>query len=213
MNFREKTFGLLLLLVGLLLPACRGMSSSKPPVHPNPNMDNVAYIEAQEPSDFWADGRGMRPQVDGTVAVGSLHADPHYDHGRQGENDWATSLPPQLPLTHAFVDRGRERFEIYCTPCHGEAGLANGGIVPQRAALTENAWAIPSLHDPRPRDYAIGQLFDVISNGYNTMPAYAAQIPIEDRWAIATYVRALQVAHEMPLDELPSRIATAQGWR
>lgn len=206
----------LLVLAALLLavlPACRGMRSHKPPIHFNPNMDNVSRVEAQEPAAFFADGRGMRPQVEGTVARGELRADTHLYAGQDASGAWVDALPAALTLSHDFVDRGRARYGIYCTPCHGDAGLENGGVVPQRAALGGTAWAIPSLHGPRQRGYAIGQLFDVITNGFNTMPGYAAQIPVEDRWAIATYVRALQVSYEMPLAQLPSEIKAEQGWR
>ena len=207
-----RGFGLAVLLVALI-PACRGSVSSKPPVHLNPNMDNVTRIEAQEPSDFWEDGRGMRPPVEGTVAIGELRADTHLYEGKNANGTWATTLPAQLDLDLDLLARGQARYGIYCTPCHGEAGLENGGIVPRRAAAAGQAWAVPSLHGDRQRDYAIGELYDVIANGYNTMPAYAAQIPVQDRWAIASYVRALQVGHEMPLAELPNSIRSAQGWR
>lgn len=212
-NLRSlRALGLAVLVVALL-PACRGMRTGNTPIHLNPNMDNVTYVGPQEPAGFFQDGRGMRPQVDGTVAVGELRADAHLYEGKDARGNWATTLPDGLELSHELVDRGRDRFGIYCTPCHGEAGLENGGVVPQRAAALGTAWAIPSLHGERQRGYAVGQLYDIISNGFNTMPGYAAQVPVEDRWAIATYVRALQVSYEMPLAELPREIATEQGWR
>lgn len=196
-----------------LLTACRGTTSSKPPVHLNPNMDNVARVEAQEPSDFWQDGRGMRPPVEGTVAQGELRQRPWLDDGRRTTASWATALPAQVPLNDETLARGQDRYRIYCTPCHGEAGEENGGVVPQRAAAIGNAWTVASLHSERARGYAIGQIYDVIKNGYNTMPGYAAQIPTEDRWAIAAYVRALQVSHEMPLAQVPAEVRQTQGWR
>ena len=204
-------------LVVAALPACRGMVSRQTPVHLNPNMDNVTRIEAQEPSAFWDDGRGMRPQVEGTVAHGSVVNDPHMSEGRIGR-EWATTLPAELALapngqpTRELLLRGQERFEIYCAPCHGDAGLQNGGAVPIRAAQLGTAWEVPSLHGDRQRDYAIGELYHVISDGYATMPGYRAQVPTDDRWAIATYVRALQVAHEMPIETIPATIKQQQGW-
>jgi mono/diheme cytochrome c family protein len=204
------------------LAGCRGLRSSKPPVHLNPNMDNMTYLEGQEPSAFFTDGRAMRPQVDGTVAQGELRGDPHLNGGAvftgppntEGERtlEWATDLPSSVTLTHDLLDRGQDRFGIYCTPCHGEAGLENGGVVPQRAPNTGAAWNIPSLHGARQRDYPIGKVYDIITNGYNTMPGYRAQIPVEDRWAIAAYVRALQVQHESPREVLPAQIRQEQGW-
>lgn len=234
---RSVRVGMMLAALVALAPACRGMTSSKPPVHLNPNMDNVTYVGPQEPASFFADGRGMRPPVDGTVARGDLRDDTHRYTGVDPRSlrgdacqadadcggfhacvegtcrDYATALPAGLALDGTLLERGQERFGIYCTPCHGDAGLENGGVVPVRAANRGNAWLVPSLHGERPRSYALGQLFAVISNGFNTMPGYAAQIPVEDRWAIATYVRALQVGYEMPLAELPREIAAEQGWR
>ncbi len=207
-----RAFGFALMATAML-SACRGTTSPNPPVHLNPNMDNVTRIEAQEPSDFFQDGRGMRPQIEGTVAVGELRQDAWFDDGMMSETQWAEALPPQVPLTAELLERGQDRFEIYCTPCHGDAGLENGGVVPQRAAAIGNSWLVPSLHGDRQRGYTVGQLYDVISNGYNTMPSYRAQVRTEDRWAIAAYVRALQVSNEMPLSEVPREVRSAQGWR
>lgn len=204
-----------------MLVGCRGMTKKQAPIHPNPNMDNVTYIEPQEPSDFWDDGRGMRPQIDGTVARGSLDVDLHMHRGIDGDA-WATTLPEGLlervpvrddetPM-HALMERGQQRFDIYCAPCHGEAGLENGGVVPRRGATAESwSWSVPSLHGERQRAYPVGALYDVIANGYNTMPGYAAQIPVEDRWAIATYLRAMQVSHGSPANVIPSDIRPQAG--
>jgi mono/diheme cytochrome c family protein len=175
-------------------------------------MDNVTYLEAQEPSDLFADGRGMRPQVDGTVAQGELRDDWHLNGGANERGDWATELPEQLTLDHDLLGRGQDRYEIYCTPCHGNAGLENGGVVPVRAANSGSAWLVPSLHGERQRGYAVGRLYDIVTNGYNTMPGYRAQVPVEDRWAIATYVRALQIQHGSPENTIPSGVRQEQGW-
>lgn len=194
----------------LLATGCRGTKSTKPPVHLNPNMDNVTYLEAQEPSDFWADGRAMRPAVEGTVAQGELQTDTHLYAGVTNGR-WAATLPAQVPLSRDTLERGQERYDIYCTPCHGEAGLADGGIVPLRGASAEWAWVVPSLHGERQRGYAVGQLYSIIANGYNTMPGYAAQIPVEDRWAIAGYVRAMQLAYELEASDVPGNIRQENG--
>lgn len=212
---------LLVLALGMVTTGCRGFTSTETPVHLNPNMDNVTYVSAQEPSTFFEDGRGMRPQVEGTVAVGELREDDHLYRGVTN-GAWATTLPeaaldawgddPESAM-HAGLERGQERFEIYCTPCHGEVGLENGGIVPARGAVAGNwSWAVPSLHGERQRGYTVGQLYDLIGNGYNTMPGYAAQIPVEDRWAIATYVRALQISQGAPRGSVPTEVAREQGW-
>lgn len=209
-----RVAGLLALAsLAVALGGCRGTRSAKPPIHPNPNMDNVTRIEAQEPSDFWHDRRGMRPQVEGTVAQNELRDDDHLYRG-QIDGAWAATLPAEVPLNAETLERGQERYGIYCTPCHGNAGLANGGIVPTRGTTNPDwAWEVVSLHGDAPRGYAIGQLYDVIANGVRTMPGYAHQIPVEDRWAIATYVRALQVAYEVPLDYVPQTVRREQGWQ
>ena len=185
-------------------------------------MDNMTYLQGQEPSAFFEDGRAMRPQAEGTVAQGELRDDPHLNAGAvftgpadaagMATLEWATELPAGMDLDHELLNRGQARFGIYCTPCHGDAGLPNGGVVPRRAPRTGAAWNVTSLHDARPRQYAIGKLYDVVTNGYNTMPGYRAQIPVEDRWAIAAYVRALQIQHESSAGTIPTAIRQEQGW-
>jgi mono/diheme cytochrome c family protein len=201
-------------LVGALgvLAGCRGVPSGEPPIHLNPNMDNVTYVQGQEGAAHFADKRGMRPQVEGTIAWSPasddahLQEDPHKYAGKVG-GAWATELP--VPLTKDLLDRGHERYNIYCQPCHGLAGLENGGIVPTRIS----SWAVPSLHGDRQRSYAVGQLYDIVANGINTMPGYRSQIPVDDRWAIAAYVRALQLSHATTLAVVPADAAQQQGWR
>ncbi len=212
----RRALGLLgwLTLAALAAPACRGDVSHSPPVHLNPNMDNVTRIDPQEPSDFWADGRGMRPAIEGTVAQGELRVDAHLYEGRAPGGRWATDLPEGMALDGSLLERGQARFDIYCTPCHGEAGLENGGIVPRRGADAGDwTWAVSSLHGETPRGYPIGRLYDIVTNGIRTMPAYGSLVPVRDRWAIATYVRALQVSYEMPIAQIPNEIASQQGWR
>jgi mono/diheme cytochrome c family protein len=203
---------------------CRGFLFESPPIHPNPNMDNVTYVEAQEPSAFFVDGRGMRPQIAGTVAQGALDTDDHLRRG-QVNGVWAETLPEAvvehfgaragagISSMRATLERGQERFNIYCAPCHGEAGLENGGIVPRWGNDAPTwSWAVTSMHGATQRGYAVGQLYQLITHGIRTMPGYAAQIPVEDRWAVAAYVRALQVAHAAPLELIPSEVASQQGW-
>lgn len=206
----SATTAVALVVAALAMSGCRGTKSTQPPVHLNPNMDNVTYIQAQEPSDFWTDGRGMRPNVEGTVAQGELRTDTHLHEGVLA-GSWVQTMPAQVPLSRETLERGQERYNIYCTPCHGEAGLENGGIVPTRGEEAEWSWLVPSLHGDRQRGYAIGQLYSIIANGYNTMPGYAAQIPVEDRWAIAGYVRAMQVAYELEANDVPGSIRQENG--
>jgi mono/diheme cytochrome c family protein len=168
---------------------CQEEIKKKGPIHPNWNMDQTERIDPQEPApkDVFADGRGMRTPVEGTVAVGMLREDDHLWRGKVA-GEFAKAVPPSLELDAAFLARGQERYNIYCAPCHDKAGTGNGTVAGR--GITQP----PTFHSAYLKGFPVGQLFDVITNGVRTMPPYASQIPAEDRWAIATYVRALQVA-------------------
>ena len=176
-------------LVAVFALGCQETIKKESPIHPNWNMDQTSRIDAQEPApkDVFPDGRGMRLPVGGTVAVGQLREDDHFWRGKV-DGEFATSLPPSLKLDAAFVARGQDRFQIYCTPCHDAAGTGHGTVASR--GITQP----PTFHSSYLKGFPVGHLFDVMTNGVRTMPSYAAQIPAEDRWAIATYVRALQVA-------------------
>ncbi len=145
-------------------------------------------------SDFFADGRNARPPVEGTVARGMLRADTRLYAGKEG-NTLIGVFP--LPVTRALLDRGRQRYEIFCAPCHDRTGGGNGMVV-QRGYRPP-----PSFHIDRLRQRPVGHFFDVITNGVGAMPDYASQIPPEDRWAIVAYVRALQLSQGAPLSLVP----------
>jgi len=146
-------------------------------------------------SAFFADGRSARPLVEDTVARGFLYADQKFATGKSG-NDFVTDLP--VPLTRQLLERGRERFNIYCSPCHGTTG--NGlGVVVQRGYRQP-----PSLHIDRLRAAPVGYFFDVMTRGFGAMPDYAAQIPPADRWAIAAYERALQLSQLTTIQDVPA---------
>jgi mono/diheme cytochrome c family protein len=145
-------------------------------------------------SDFFGDGRSARPLPEGTVARGHLREDAHLFTGRVN-GQLATTFP--LPVTEAVLARGRERYGIYCTPCHGLAGYGDGMVVARgfrRAA---------SFHVDRLRESPPGYFYDAIANGFGAMPSYAAQIPVEDRWAIVAYVRALQLSQHATVQDVP----------
>lgn len=146
-------------------------------------------------SDFFADGQSARPLIANTVARGHLNEDALLMTGRVGEEP-STVFP--FPVTEQVLDRGRERFDIYCSPCHGRTGLGDGMVV--RRGFRRP----PSLMDERLRNAAAGHFFDVITNGFGAMPDYQAQILVNDRWAIAAYVRALQLAGYAPVDVVPA---------
>jgi mono/diheme cytochrome c family protein len=145
-------------------------------------------------SNFYSDRRASRPLPDGTVARGWLRADPRLSYGKDGAVH-ATALP--MPLTRDLLLRGRERFNIFCAPCHDRTGGGRGMVV------RRGYQPPPSLHVERLRDAPVGHFFDVMTNGLGAMPDYATQIPVEDRWAIAAYVKALQVSQYSPVSDVP----------
>jgi mono/diheme cytochrome c family protein len=142
-------------------------------------------------SDFFEDGRAARPLVEGTVARGTLHLPPA---GGMAPASLATTLP--VPLSRELVARGRERYGIFCAPCHDATGSGRGMVV-RRGYRPP-----PSLHIERLRDAPVGHLYDVMTRGLGAMPDYAQQIPPEDRWAIAAYVRALQLSQRATVADL-----------
>jgi len=158
------------------------------------DMHNQAKYQPNEVSDFFADGQANRPPVPGTVARGWLREDPHLYRGIGPDGAFATTLP--MPLSRDLVERGHERFEIFCSPCHGRTGDGRGMIV--QRGFKQPA----SFHDARLVGMPYGYFFDVMTNGFGEMSSYASQVPVEDRWAIASYLRTLQLSRRVPIDQL-----------
>ncbi len=180
-----------------LIAQLRAKNAKLPRVHIIQDMDNQPRFRAQHANPLFADGRAMRPPVAGTVAQGELRLDDHYERGIVN-GKWATTWPSALTVDIAFLERGRERYTIYCQPCHGAAGYGDG-MVNKRAmelvdqGLNGTSWVQPkSLHEAAIREQPLGQIYNSITNGVRTMPPYAAQVPVADRWAIVAYVKALQ---------------------
>lgn len=188
----------------VLVAGCRGDFSSEPPVHLNPNMDDQVPFKPQEANDLFKDGRSMRPLVPNTIARGFLKQDDHSYRGKIGE-EFAKTLP--LPMSKELIKRGQDRYNIYCTPCHGAAGVGDGMVV--RYGLIPP----PNFHEDRVLEMPAGQVFDVISNGARTMPAYGYAIPPEDRWAIVSYVKALQLSRRASINDVPAEVAKEKGWK
>jgi len=145
-------------------------------------------------SEFFEDGRSARPAVPGTVARGQLRIDEHLYTGKVN-GVLVDSFP--FPVTQKVLERGRERYNIYCTPCHGYTGEGRGMIV-QRGFPQP-----PSYHIDRLRQVPVGYLYGVITHGYGTMYSYAARISPEDRWAVVAYVRALQMSQHATINDVP----------
>ena len=147
-------------------------------------------------SDFYADQRSARPLVEGTIARGQLHEDTYFYTGRIGANP-GDVMP--FPVTKEVLDRGRERYNIYCAPCHSRVGDGNG-FIPSRGFTRMP----PSYHTPRLQKAPLGYFFDVMTNGFGIMPDYASQISPEDRWKIVAYIRALQLSQNATQADVPA---------
>jgi mono/diheme cytochrome c family protein len=182
-------------LVFLLAAAgCRGGVSSDPPVHLLGDMDWQPKFQAEEHNPMFADGRAMRPLVPGTVPQGSLDESDPFRTGKQGETFLAVA---PVDVDEAMIRRGQERFNIYCAPCHDQSGSGQGMVV-------KRGYPPPvDLASERARGLADGEIFDVITNGVRNMPSYRKQVPPKDRWAIVTWVRALQHSQHARLDDVP----------
>ncbi len=158
------------------------------------DMHDQPKYKPQAGSDFFLDRRAARPLPDGTVARGFERADTLLHTGRAAGQP-AAVFP--FAVTSAVMERGRERFDIFCSPCHGRSGAGDGLVV--RRGFRRPA----SFHEERLRAMPPGHFFDVMTNGFGAMPDYAQQVPVEDRWAIAAYIRALQRSQRATLGDVP----------
>jgi len=184
---------LLVALGGLLLVAgCRQDMQDQPRMFP------------QRGSDFFADHRGARPQVLNTVARGQLHDDSYFYTGVvQGPNGYRQELdemPTEIPVTMEVLERGQERFNIYCTPCHSRVGNGLGEIVQRGYKPAGN------LHDQVRMAQPLSHYFYVMTHGYGAMPDYSAQLSPADRWAVAAYIRALQLSQAATVKDVPAGV-------
>jgi Cytochrome C oxidase, cbb3-type, subunit III len=173
-----------LLVLGSLASGCRL------DMHVQPRYNPLAR------SDFFPDHRSARPLIEGTVARGQLHQDTYFHTGKIGPNP-GDFMP--FSVTMQVLERGRERFNIFCAPCHSRLGDGNG-FVPSRGFSRKP----PSFHIARLEKAPLGYFFDVITNGFGIMPDYGSQIPPEDRWDIVAYVRALQLSQNATLADVPA---------
>src|SRR6201996_8143295 len=190
--------GLSALASVLVLAGCRQDMHDQPKFYP------------QRGTTLFADGRSARPQVEDTVARSQGDVDSYFYTGLQGGKE-GDGLP--IPLTMATMQRGQERYNIYCTPCHSRVGNGLGMIVQRGYRPAGN------FHEDRLRNAPLGHFFSVITNGYGAMPEYAAQLTPEDRWAVAAYIRALQLSQNAKQGDIASgghvedlhKIADEQG--
>jgi len=173
----------------LLLLVSAGLSlGCRQDMHDQPRYDPYAK------SDFFGDDLSARHPVEGTVARGQLREDEHLFRGRV-DGELAPTFP--VEITAELLARGRERYDIFCSPCHDRLGNGRGMVV-QRGFRQPT-----SFHDDRLRAALPGYYFDVITNGFGAMSSYASQVPVRDRWAIAAYVRALQLSQRAAPEDVP----------
>jgi len=197
----------------------RGQTSTGPPLELFPDMVRQMKVRAQAPLNFFADGRGSRVPVGGTIPIGYEMPKPetttslaaavgpythpragfsagtdYYDTGKMGDH-WGTGIP--VEATRELMERGQQRFNITCAMCHGAAAAGNG-IVKQHGLAT-----VVSLQDERIRKMSDGEIFNTITNGKNTMMAYGPTIIVPDRWAIIAYLRALQRSQNAAIADVP----------
>jgi mono/diheme cytochrome c family protein len=217
LNLRSSILNLrssILVLAALAFTSCRQDMHDQPKYRPLRPVDQIGSIN---------DGRSARPLVEGTVARGELRDDVEFYTGKvAGFGQTATATPNAsasqtaaqsasgvtpglqgfvaefpMPITAADLDRGQERFNIYCSVCHGPLG-DGGGMIPKRGFRKP-----PSYHDERLRNAPVGYFFDVITNGFGNMPDYAAQVEPSDRWRIIAYIRALQLSQRATVADVP----------
>ena len=188
------------LLLGALSTSCRGQTSKDTPVVGIRNMYDQPKYDIQEESTFFADHRTMRPLVEGVIATNE-EIDVRIAQGRlEDQSGYVLTIPaevvndPKNGGIEKMAARGQARYGIYCAPCHDGTGNGNGLVKKRALASGATAFVPPTFHQDRIRHMPDGQLFATITNGKNNMPPYAMQIPVNDRWAIVAYVRALQIA-------------------
>jgi mono/diheme cytochrome c family protein len=213
-----RYFVLLLALISILVVAVMGLrdysflphKTKRPPIEIFPDMVRQPKVKAQTPSTFFADGRGARNHVEGTVPAGYSEpgssmdgpydavifsgSEAYADSGKVGTN-WGNGIP--FAATMATLERGRDRYRIQCAVCHGETGAGNG------IATKYGLVGVANLHQQRLRYMSDGEIYNTIVNGKNTMLGYGSVIQVPDRWAIVAYIRALQRAQHASLSDVP----------
>ncbi len=186
------------LVLAAIVSGCVGIESEEPPIVGIRNMYNQPRYDTQERQPFFPDQRSMRPEVDGAVSREMVKLLP-WATGRDAKGErWIMEVPQALIERNGgnakFLARGQERYNIYCSVCHSISGDGKGMVSRRAAALGAAGLVAPTFHDDRLRGIPDGQLYATITNGVRNMPSYAHNIPVDDRWAIVHYVRALQLS-------------------
>jgi hypothetical protein len=206
-KFSSTGFHITLLALLMVLTISGGCSrnrpSERPPIHFNPNMDNQEKYRAQSENRFFEDGAAMRVPVAGTVARDDLQEDDAYFKGLNSSGEFIDYIP--IPVNIQGLERGRERFDIFCSPCHSRLGDGRGIMIKRGYPPP------PTFHSDRIRKMSIGEIYNVITNGVRNMPSYRHQVPVGDRWAIIAYLRALQRSQQAGLEDIPPEMRDKIG--
>lgn len=190
----------------VLIARARVSTSNEPRVQIFQDMGSQPKYGAQASSEVFADGRAMRGKIPGTVARGQLQEDDHYYRGfsqkwNEQTGKWEVTffegMPQQVQVNEKLLKRGQERFGVYCASCHGVDGYGVGSVAARAKEIGQDIMPA-NLHDPLVRGRADGHLYNTINHGIRRMPGHGAQIPVNDRWAIVAYLRALQLSQNAP---------------
>ncbi len=182
----------------------RYATSGQPRWHVWVDMDDQESYKAQKRSPLFDDRMTSRLPVPGTVARGAAIGDSSYTEGKIGD-DFIDALPQEVTLSRELLVRGELQYQIHCFPCHGMSGYGDGPVAQRAMSLAEGTWTLPSsFHDQPVRSKPVGSIYNTIANGIRNMPAYGHQIPLDDRWAIAAYVKVLQRSQDAGLDDVPA---------
>lgn len=216
---RVVIYGMIILTVASLVPfalfaKARETRNRHTRIHAIWDMDFQPKYKSQRQNPLFEDGRAMRLPPDGTVAVGQLKTDQHLHEGKADDGTWARTFPREIAPTEQTIERGKDRFQIYCTPCHGYSGAGDGMVHKRATQLADmgvaGSWVPPTnLQQQYLNEQPVGQLFNSITNGVRNMPAYGRIIPTEDRWAIIMYLRALQRMRLASVSDLTPRERSA----
>ena len=200
---------LTLIPVGLIYKAHHS-GKDRPRIQIVYDMDQQFSYKAQQESDFFADGVAMRGYVEGTVARGQLRDDDPFYRGMEtlgagGDTVFVKDIP--VPVTAAMIDRGQDRYDVFCATCHAPSGNGQSLVHLRAQGLAEGTWTPPTdlTSDPIAEREA-GHIYNTITNGIRNMPAYGPQIAPEDRWAIVAYVRALQLSRKATIEDVPEDV-------
>jgi len=216
-----------LVLPPFIIARVRATPDPNRAVHIFFDMDFQPKFKTQTQNPLFADGRSQRYEVLGAVARGETKLDAHRYEGVV-DGKWADTLPAGMEMNETLLKRGQQRFNIYCSVCHGYAGYGDGAVNKRAMELMSNtdgpvygtSWVqAKSLHDPLVREHPLGMLYSIATNGIRNMAGYGAQIDLEDRWAIAAYVKALQLSQNATMqdvppelrEKLPKKVAQAGG--